>query len=383
MIDPHLLFGIISMLMLSAIFSGIEIAFVSSDKLHIELQKEKGRFGSNVIAYFSNRPSIFIGVLLVGNTLSLTFYAMFMTRALKGWLDGFIFSDNLEMLTETVISTIIVLFTAEFIPKSLFLINPHRMLFALSIPLQIIYWVLYIPVFLIVGFSKILITKVFRWEFSEDKPVFGLTDLNNYIQKIMARPGLSEEVDIDTDILANAMDFRTIQVRECMIPRIEINAIDVSDTVENLRKLFVKTGNSKILVYQDSIDNIIGYCHSSNLFRKPQEIDSIISSILVVPETRLAHELLIEFIDKRKSIALVVDEFGGTAGIVTMEDVIEEIFGEIKDEYDDVDLVESKLGENTYIFSARHEIDYLNEKYELEIPEGDYDTLGGVYIKCE
>ena len=214
-------------------------------------------------------------------------------------------------------------------------------------------------------------------DFSEEKPVFGLTDLDQYITKMVSNEDLDVEHEVDTKILNNALDFKNIKVRECMLPRTELAAIEVSESIEDLRKIFVDTGFSKILVYKESIDNIIGYCHSSELFKKPEEIKDILSALVVVPETFLANELLEQLIAERKSIALVVDEFGGTAGIVTVEDVIEEIFGEIHDEHDEDGLTETKISETKYLLSARHEIDYLNEKYEWNLPEGEYETLGG------
>jgi CBS domain containing-hemolysin-like protein len=235
-------------------------------------------------------------------------------------------------------------------------------------------------VYVVVGISRFVITKIFRLEFKEDKPVFGLTDLNNFIQNRLSEKNKQSLIDLDTKIFANALEFKTVKVRECMIPRTDIRAVDINDDIGQLEKEFVDSGFSKILVYRETIDDIIGYCHTLALFNKPKNIESILTPIMIVPETMAANELLVQFITERKSIALVVDEFGGTSGIVTMEDIMEEIFGEIEDEHDEQDYIEQKIDEHTYLLSARLEIDYLNDKYALAFPEGDYDTLGGFVL---
>ncbi len=386
--DIVLILSILVTLSFSAFFSGIEIAFVSADRLHIELQGKKGVWPSRIVGKFVKNPSRFIGTTLVGNTLSLVLYGIFMAKLLDPFIRSIIHSylpamwlnDATVLIVQTVLSTLLVLFTAEFLPKSIFLINPNRMLNILAIPMDFIYRLIYYPLVApVVSFSKLVITKVLRLEYKEDQPAFGLTDLNDYINKTTSS---NEEtnVEVDTKIFSNALEFKTIRIRECMIPRTDIVAIENTDSIEDLRKAFVESGYSKIVVYKESIDDVIGYCHSLELFKKPKAIEGIITPISIVPETMLANELMIQFIQERKSLALVVDEFGGTSGIVSIEDIIEEIFGEIQDEHDDEDYTEQKINETTYLLSARHEIDYLNDKYDWNLSVGEYETLGGLIL---
>lgn len=383
MIDISLLPPILVSLVFSAFFSGIEIAFVSADKLHIELRGKKGDTAARILSSFVKNPGQFIATTLIGNTIALVIYGVFMARLLDPFIQSIlpdILNNDVSLLIiQTILATLVVLFTAEFLPKSIFMINPNWMLSILSFPMLLIYWVMYPVVWAVVNFSRVLIVNVFKLEYSEDKPAFRLTDLDNYIKNTL----LSDEesnVELDTRIFNNALEFKTIRVRECMNPRTEIIAVDIEDPIEELKDAFVESGHSKIIIYRESIDDVIGFCHSLELFKKPKSINDILTPIMIVPETMLANELMIQFIAERKSIALVVDEYGGTSGIVTIEDIIEEIFGEIQDEHDDEDLEEQQLDDTTFIFSARHEIDYLNEKYALTLPIGDYETLGGLIL---
>lgn len=379
--ESYLLEGIIISLIFSAYFSGMEIAFVSADRLHIELQKEKGGISGRVLANLIANPSSFIGTTLVGNTVALVLYGKLMTNLLDPILRNYTDNPILVLICQTIISTIAVLATAEFLPKSTFLINPNRMLSFFAVPTQLFVWILYIPVQIVIYLSRVIITKVMKGEYSTEKPAYGITDLSNYLKEIVNKRSIDKEkTEVDTDILSNAIEFKELKVRDCMIPRTELIAIDVDTDIKDLKRAFIASGHSKVLIYKETIDDILGYCHSTKLFRKPKEIREIMSEITIVPETMLANELLIKFTQEHKQIALVVDEFGGTSGIVTIEDAIEEIFGEIHDEYDAGDLLEQKIDDFNYIFSARQEIDHLNEKFDINLPSGDYDTLGGFIL---
>ena len=384
--DVQILWSIFACIIFSALFSGVEIAFITTNKLHIELQGKQGSLSARILSKFASKPSRFIATTLIGNNLTLVLYGILMAMLLEPWLEvvlpANLQNDLFVLLIQTIISTIIVLFTAEYIPKSIFLTNPYGLLSFLSIPFVVIYYAMSPVVFLIVVASKLVITKVLGLNYSDDKPVFGLTDLNNYIKHLSQEETIEndQEPDIDAKYFNNALDFKTVKVRECLIPRTEIIAVEKNDTIKELKSHFVSSGHSKILIYDDSVDNIIGYCHSMEMFKKPEKIEDILTSIIIVPETMAANELLIQLIKEHRSLALVVDEYGGTSGIVSLEDIIEEIFGEIKDEHDDEDLLEEKLNPNEYMLSARQEIDYLNETYNWSLPMGEYDTLGGLIL---
>jgi CBS domain containing-hemolysin-like protein len=285
------------------------------------------------------------------------------------------------LFIQTVLATIIILITAEFLPKILFRIQPNKMLNIFSVPIYLFYLILYPFVHIIIGFSEVILQNLFKIQFDFEKYSFSHIDLGDYVKEFTNGDHHESEIKQDIQIFQNAIDFRNVKLRECMIPRTEIVAVDENNSVDDLRKLFIKTGHSKILVYRDSIDNIIGYAHSFDIFKKPDNIHSILKSIIIVPETMLANRVLSMMIKDQKSIAVVVDEFGGTSGMITMEDIIEEIFGEIEDEHDFEELVEKKIDHKTFIFSGRLEIDYLNEKYNLKIPETEeYETLAGFII---
>ncbi|MDX5348264.1 MAG: hemolysin family protein [Hymenobacteraceae bacterium] len=384
MADPYIFILLTVALLFSAFFSGSEIAFITANKLQIELQEKQGSLSDKILSRFLHNPSRFVATLLIGNVLSLTLYGLLLASMLYPILQNNLpaaLNHNLLIgLLQTLIAAAIALVTAEFIPRSLFAINPNAVLSALAVPLLVLYYLLWPVVYLILSITKFISLRVLKWEFSEQHPVFGTTDLNHTFQSQLYQPAADALPEVDPRIFHNAMEFGSVKVKECMVPRTEIEAVEISDGVEVLRKAFVETGHSKILVYEQTIDNIVGYCHQLEMFKKPKDIASILSSIPIVPESMLASELFVKLIGEHRSIALVVDEFGGTSGIVTIEDVVEEIFGEIHDEYDEDEWLEQEIGEGKYFFSARHEVDYLNEKYNLELPEGDYETLGGLIL---
>jgi CBS domain containing-hemolysin-like protein len=376
--------GIVVALIGSVFFSGIEIAFLSSNKLQLELNAKLGSFSGKILSYFISRPSWFIGTTLTGYTLSMVCFGSLMAQVilplLSGYLPAFLNNVPVIIFLQTLFAGLLILIIAEFLPKSLFMINPNVMLMFLAIPFAILFCALFPIMIFIVSLSKFVIIYLLRLEYSDEKPVFALTDLNHYLKSMHKVKHEDEDIELDKKIFHNALEFKSVRVRDCMIPRTEIIAVESNESIEKLRQAFVETGHSKILIYRETIDDVIGYSHSSALFKKPKKIQDILTSIIVVPETTLANELMIRFINERKSVAVVVDEFGGTSGIVSMEDVIEEIFGEIEDEHDEDDLADHKLDDNTYLLSARLEIDYLNETYGWTLPTGEYETLGGLIL---
>jgi len=384
MVHTNYIIIVIVSLILSAFFSGVEIAFISADKLHIELRSQQGNLSDRILSGFLKKPSWFITTTLIGNNVTLVIYGIFMAFLLEpvimNLFPGYLDNQLTFFVVQTVVATFIVLITAEFLPKSLFLIHPNKMISAMAIPIYVIYIIFFPAVWIIVKLSKFTIEKILRLEYSEDKPVFGLIDLNQYIRKMLEDQEAAKKQEVDAKIFSNALEFKKVKVRDCLVPRTELITVSVEDSIEDLKNAFIESGYSRVLVYKESIDNIIGFCNSIELFKKPNEIRDILAPITIVPETFLANELLIQFIAERKNIALVVDEYGGTSGVVTIEDIIEEIFGEIQDEHDEEDLLELEEDENNYIFSARHEIDYLNDKYKFNLPEGDYETLGGLIL---
>ncbi|NDU96611.1 hemolysin family protein [Spirosoma terrae] len=385
--EPYaLLFGALLALVLAGFFSAVEMAYVSVNRLYFELHSKQGPLGEKLVSSFLKNPILFIGTTLTINTLFLVLYSVLGVTALNPLLMLLLPADWSDMefvfiLIETLVLTIIFLPVADYVPKSLALIHPDRFLEALAVPLWVIYKTIAPLVRLLVGTARFFIQYVMGKRNPEIRPVFGLTDLNQYLQQLNQKATPEEELEIDTQIFNNAIEFRDIRVRDCLVPRTEITAIEVDDSVEDLRNAFQHSGHSKILIYRDTIDDVIGYCHALALFKKPATVQEIITPILTVPETMPAQDLLLRFLSERKSLAVVVDEFGGTAGIVSLEDMVEQIFGEIQDEYDtSEDWTNQQIDENTWLLSARHEIDDLNSTYGWSIPEGSYDTLGGLIL---
>lgn len=376
---------IIISLTFSAFFSGIEIAFISSNRLKIEVDKNKGSFSARMLSKFYQIPSKFIGSLLLGNNMALVIYGIAITKILDHPVHQIIpdhlGNETLFLLIQTIIATILVLIVAEFLPKVLFRINPNQMLNVFAFPSAFFFYLFYPVIYLYIGVSEFIIRLFTKIRFTHENPVFNVIDLDQYIKEFSPENPKQDEVQQEIQMFQNAIDFRSVKLRECMVPRTEIVALELNDSIANLRNAFINSGHSKIPVYANSIDNIVGYTHSTDLFKNPTSVKSILRPIIVVPETMLANVALSMFIQQNRSIAVVVDEFGGTSGIITMEDVIEEIFGEINDEFDTEDHTERQISNYEYIFSARLEIDYINQNYMLNLPESEeYETLAGLII---
>ena len=381
--DPELLVILIT-LIFSAFFSGMEIAFISSNRLKVELDRSKGTLNGKILGSFFKDESHFIAMLLLGNNIALVIFGISAADILndeipKWGIDAH--NKSLILLIQTIISTLLVLITAEFLPKALVQINPNGFLKVTSIPTLIIYWILYIPTSLVMFVSN-LVLKLLKAGTEEDtNRVFSKVDLEHYVQDLSDRIKEEEDFGNEMQILQNALDFSNIKARDCMIPRTEIVAIELHESIDKLRQLFINEKLSKILIYRDQIDNIIGYVHSFAMFKKPESIKQIMLPIAFVPEAIPGKELLELFAKQSGNIAVVVDEYGGTAGLITIEDVIEEIFGEIKDEHDIEDWLEEKISDTEFRFSGRVDIDYINQTYNLKFDESDeYETLGGLII---
>lgn len=368
----------------SAFFSGMEIAFVSSNKLRFEMDKsEENSLTSKILSIFYKRPNNFISTLLVGNNVVLVIYGILMARLIdQHFLEGLILNDFFKVLIETVISTLIILVTGEFMPKELFKINPNFTLNLFAIPAYICYIVLYPISRISSGLSGILL-RVMRIKVNKEvsDKAFSKIDLDYLIQSSIDNTDKKEDIDTDVQIFQNALDFTNIKIRDCMVPRTEIVAVPYSASTDELMAKFVESGISKILIFQDNIDNIIGYIHSSEMFRNPDTWKEHLRKLPIVPETMGAHKLLKLFIQQKKSLAVVVDEFGGTSGIIALEDLVEEIFGDIEDEHDTNNYVAKDLGNNEYIMSGRLEIEKANEMFSLNLPESDeYQTIAGLIL---
>ena len=373
---------IIATLVFSAFFSGMEIAFIASNRLKVEMDRTKGTLNGRILGIFFKNESHFIATLLLGNNVSLVIFgisaAALLNPIIKGW--G-ITSEGVILIIQTSLSTLLVLSTAEFLPKALVQINPNGYLKFTSIIMISLYWLLYLPTQIIVFLSNGFLKLVRSEGDDNSQKVFSKVDLEHYVQDINERIKEEQEFGNEMQILQNALDFSNLKTRDCMVPRMEIVAIEVEEEIENLQQLFIDRGLSKILVYRDSVDNIIGYVHSFEMFKKPNSIKQILLPISFVPEVMPAKELMEFFSKQSGNIAVVVDEYGGTSGVITLEDVIEEIFGDIVDEHDKEDLLEQKISDSEFIFSARLDIDYINEAYNLNLPDSDqYETLGGLII---
>jgi CBS domain containing-hemolysin-like protein len=362
----------------------MEIAYISSNKIYLEIEKKQDTFLSKILTKITEKPSKFIATMLVGNNIAIVVYGFFMGNLLMNWINsfGFQLSEFSNLLLQTLISTLIILITSEFLPKVFFQIYSNSLMKFFSIPSYVFYLIFnYISTF-IIWISDFILKKFFNTEGDYVPSFFSKVELGNYINEQMSSVEDHEDVDSEIQIFQNALEFSGVKARDIMTPRTELVAVNIYDSVVELRELFIKTGYSKILVYQNSIDDIIGYVHSFELFKKPRSIKSVMIPVEYVPETIFIKDGLNLLTKKRKSVAVILDEYGGTAGIMTVEDIIEELFGEIEDEHDsDEELVEQQLDETSYLFSARLDVEYLNQEYKLNIPENDsYGTLGGFIV---
>jgi|TARA_B110000114_G_scaffold25867_1_gene25627 CBS domain containing-hemolysin-like protein len=381
---------IVFSLILSAFFSGMEIAYVSSNKIHIEIEKKQGGLLSTLLTKITAKPSKFIATMLIGNNIALVIYGFYMGDLLVEWfasylpssstLINYLFSE-LSLLTQTVISTLIILVTAEFLPKVFFQIYANSLLKLFAVPAYLFYVLFSFVSDFVIWISDVILKYLFKTEGDQVQLAFTKVELGNYISEQMESVEAHDTIDSEIQIFQNALEFSEVKSREVMVPRTELTAIEIHDSINHLNELFTQTGHSKILVYKTTIDDILGYVHSFDLFKDPKNIRSMLRPVEYVPETMFAKDVLNVLIKKRKSLAVVLDEYGGTSGIMTVEDVIEELVGEIEDEHDTFELIEEKTNENTYIFSARIEVDHINETYKLQLPESEnYETLGGFIV---
>lgn len=383
--DPIIFLYLFLSILFSAFFSGIEIAFVSVDRLRLRLD-EKGKITARILNLFFRSPNNFISTMLVGNNIMLVIYGILMAKVIGYFIFGI--NDNSGnnfgiVLFETLISSLIILVTGEFVPKSLFKIDPSRMLCTFAFPLFICYVILY-PASKFASGISYLFLRMFGMKINTEtkSKAFGKVDLDYFIQLSIDHAQDSNNVDTEVKMFQNALDFSTVKVRDCIVPRTEVVGVDKnSTTLEELMKVFVESGISKVIIYDGGIDNVVGYIHSSEMFHNPGDWKNCIKTLPIVPETMAAHKLMKQFMQQKKSIAVVVDEFGGTSGIVTLEDLVEEIFGDIEDEHDTSSYVSKQIGENEYVLSARLEIEKVNETYGLELPvSDDYLTVGGLIL---
>lgn len=384
------IFIIILTLILSAFFSGMEIAYVSSNKIHIEIEKKQNDFLAKILRKLTAKPSKFIATMLIGNNIALVVYGLLMGDLLVEWFQSmmpipsgvlnYLFTD-LSLLTQTIISTLIILITAEFLPKVFFQIYANSFLKIFAFPAYVFYQLFYYITDFVIWISDNILRRFFKTDGDNVQLALTKVELGNYISEQMESVEAHEEVDSEIQIFQNALEFSEVKAREVMVPRTEIIAVDVNESIKNVNSIFTSSGLSKILVYDESIDDILGYIHSFELFKKPKTIKSIILPVEFVPETMLVKDVLNVLTKKRKSIAVVIDEYGGTSGIMTIEDIVEELFGEIEDEHDTIELIEEKIDDFNYKFSARLEVDYINETYKLDLPEGEnYETIGGLIV---
>ncbi|WP_298782416.1 hemolysin family protein [uncultured Polaribacter sp.] len=380
--EVELLIIIISIL-LSAFFSGMEIAFVSANKMHLELEKKKDGFIPKILTKITQKSSKFITTMLVGNNISLVIYSYYMGKFL---IDVFSLSENFNefsvLLIQTIISTVIILVTAEFLPKAIFRIYANEVLNIFAVPAYIFYYLFHFFSEFITKISDFFLRIFFKTSSDQLQTEFSKEELGNYINEQLETGNDHDDLDSEIQIFQNALQFQNVKAREVMVPRTEIVSVEIHEKVSNLKSLFIDSGLSKIIIYKSSLDDVLGYVNAFELFKKPKTIKSILLPVEIVPESMMINDVLNSLIKKRKSVAVVVDEYGGTSGMITIEDIVEELFGEIEDEHDSQEFLEEKISKIEFNFSARLEIDYLNEEYNLNIQKSEaYETLGGYIIE--
>lgn len=377
-----LLLYIVICILFIGFFAGIEIAFISVNKLNVELRKKQGTLSGRILSRFMEKPAEFIGASLVGINILLVVYGLLMTELtapLLNMLPAPFNSEYVHLIFDTLIATTVILFLAEFLPKALFRAKAEPLLAFFSVPMFLLYYLLYPIAKIFVSLSEFILKYLLNVRMREKKAVFNRVDLEHFVKQTL-HGHETDSNELNTELFDNALDLVNVKIRKCMVPRNEVEAIELDTEIPQVKEKFIETKLSKIIVYKDNIDNIVGYIHHLDLNRRPQKIKEIIHTITPVPETMSAVDLMNRFTKDRKSIAWVIDEFGGTAGIVTMEDVLEEIFGDINDEFDTEEHVEKQIAENEFILSGRLEIDYLNEKYEFDLPTDESETLSGYII---
>ena len=381
---------IIVSLILSAFFSGMEIAFISSNRIHIEIEKKQEGLLAKILTKLTKKPSKFIATMLVGNNIALVVYGFYMSNVIMSWIGKIYPTENdfvntiltdFNLLIQTIISTLIILLTAEFLPKVFFQIYANKLLKLFAVPAYFFYAFFSLISDFVIWISDFILKRIFKSNGDEVQLAFSKVELGDYISEQMESVDDNEDIDSEIQMFQNALEFAEVKAREVMVPRTEITAVELYESPSSLVKIFTETGFSKILVYKENIDDIVGYVHSFELFKKPKTIKSIMMPVVFVPETMLINDILEMLTKKSKSIAVVLDEYGGTSGIMTVEDIVEELFGEIEDEHDADEFCEEKINENEFLFSARLEVDYINEEYKLNLPESEnYETLGGLIV---
>lgn len=372
---------IIVTILFSAFFSGMEIAYLSSSRLRIELEKRKGSLSNRIVRWLVSRPKHYIAAMLIGNNAALVFYGILMAGVLEPYIERYAQDEISVFLIQTLISTIVILFTGEFFPKMIFNANPNFWLSFFAVPVYVLFVTLYPMIMIFVAITDFFLRITRQGKEQVQAFVFGRVDIDDYLDRFSAANENKDSEKNELKIFRNALGFSSVRIRECIIPRPEMVTVEINDSIENLYRLFIESGFSKILVYRDSIDDIVGYVHSKDLLKNPKQIKNILHDVLIVPETMQASHLLGLFIKQKKNVAVVVDEFGGTNGMVVIEDILEEILGEINDEHDTEMPEEKQIADDCFVFSGRLEIDYLNAKYHFGLPDDEeYETIAGYIL---